>query len=193
MTGYFRPFGLEPQPDLLAHIEDLNYDLDQVIAIPEDRARAVVSALGWPQGPGLRVLAAKLDPSSASIIHRDLDRATDQRIYWALNVPVKNCEQTFMEWFTGGTHMPMPPVQPTGLFRGYDYAVNPGDAVLAGTSEGCITAYVAANSIWHRVVNRSTEVSWCVSVRYYPLSFVPFKEAAAFTPWLRDIVIKKGT
>lgn len=193
MSPYYRPFELAHQPELLAIIEHVDYSLDNVVALPMNLCLAVVDYLGWPRGPGLHVLASRLDPSSASIIHRDYDRETDHDLHWALNVPVKNCEQTFMEWFTGGTKMPMPPIKDTGIFRGYDHVINPGDASLADSSEGCLTAYVASNNGWHRVVNRSTEVSWCVSVRYYPLSFMPFKQAVEFTPWLRDIVVKKGT
>jgi len=188
MTQYYRAFDLGPQAHILQIIEGLDYGLDQIIALDADRAREIVELLDWPREPGLRVLASRLDPSSASIIHKDWDRDTEQALHWAINVPVANCESTFMEWFTGGTtSMPMPPVKDSGIFRGYEQVINPGDAQLAGSSKGCVSAYVASNLNWHRVVNRSRQVSWCISVRYYPLSFMPFKQALAIAPWLARI------
>lgn len=193
MGHYYRSFELGPQPQLFDIIRDQDYQLDNVIALPRSVCEAVVDYLDWPREPGLHVLASRLDPSSASIIHRDYDRASDRNIHWALNVPVLNCDRTWMEWFTEGDLMPMPPVKDTGIFRGYEQVIDPSCAKLAETSEGQLTAYVASNLGWHRVVNQSDQVSWCVSVRYYPLSFKPFKQAVEDAPWLRNIVVKKGT
>ena len=180
-----RTLGLQPQ--LLEYIENLDYTSDPVQLVPLDRARAIVDSLGWPSEPGLHILACRLSPGSASAIHQDRNSDGTVGLRWGINVPIKDTWGTWMEWF-----------DPVGEGEYYTIA-NPVDGTnvpaLKRASSRCIarskdsseTAYIARNDQWHRVVNMTDRTSWCVSVRYYPLSSEPWDMISAKTPWLRAI------
>lgn len=180
---------LGEQPHLLKHIENLDYSRESVVLVPPGPAQAIVDSLGWPSEPGLHILACKLEPGSGSAIHKDQTADGSAGLEWALNIPVKDCWGTWMEWYASKTTEADNYYTIANPVDGYAVpALKKSDAVFIESSKGCTTAYVAANSSWHRVVNVADRTSWCVSIRYYPLSYERMKLAAARTPWLARIV-----
>jgi hypothetical protein len=185
-----RPIGEQAQ--LLEYIETIDYTSDPVQVVPPDQARAIVDSLGWPHEPGLHILACRLNPGEFSAIHEDRSSDGAHLIRWSFNIPIKDCWGTWMEWFV-----------PISMDPEHFYEIgNPGDmapvpalhkanARLFARSKGCETAYVARSDQWHRVVNLTDRVSWCVSVRYYPLSSERWDLVSQQVPWL-DAIQKTG-
>jgi hypothetical protein len=192
-STYFRPIlAIGEQPQLLEYIKDLDYSQDPVVLVPEAQAQAIVDSLGWPRGPGLHVLACRLEPMARSAIHRDVNEDGTSGLIWALNVPIKDSWGTWMEWFAAKGEGPehyyniANPVDGTNV-----PALKRASAKPLSSAKGVDTGYVARNDIWHCIMNYSDRTSWCVSIRYYPLSFESWDQVSRTTPWLAAIA-KKG-
>lgn len=188
MTMYRQIVALGEQAQLLEFIKNLDYTSDPVQLVPPAPAVAIVESLGWPADPGLHILACRLDPNQYSAIHEDRNMDGSMLLRWSINIPIQDCWGTWMEWFNPVSLDPDNfyyignPVDGTGV-----PALKYSQAQVFSRSKGCDTAYIARNDHWHRIRNIADRTSWCVSVRYYPLSSESWDIISAKTPWLSAI------
>ena len=105
-----------------------------------------------------------INPKSVGLIHKDgINRCC------AFNIPIKNCDQGYMQWFE--------PTAFSEFFIGNDYTtiritneeINKGEKIdIPPLHSTLLTSPAIVNTdVWHRVDNRSSDnARWMLSLRF---------------------------